>query len=269
MFSTADIIDILSSDLEVLSREQDDLVADSNMYLSRLRDYLVESQNHIRFLESSLPPEPDTPSYFEVVGSSLGKECGITSVLSLVLEVPKVRAQAHKIPKRNRKYVARAYHCFYVSAGMTLPKQSMYPVAPRRPSSPYLPRRWGKMNSPSYLAKGVAFSKHIIVVDATLPLHPFFVDILASFGIAPLQLPSMAYVMLTCFAISFKGESDGYAPSTGASLKGQLCDEMNLGGFGYASIVSFDAFNAQHLFQDSFDPTKDFPQQSFDLDEFS
>uniref|UniRef100_A0A803P576 Uncharacterized protein n=1 Tax=Cannabis sativa TaxID=3483 RepID=A0A803P576_CANSA len=66
--------------LSVLSGEQHDLVVNSCVYLSRLRASLVESQHHLGFLESSLPPMPDIPSSFEAVEPPMGEERVVTSI---------------------------------------------------------------------------------------------------------------------------------------------------------------------------------------------
>uniref|UniRef100_A0A803QDK3 Uncharacterized protein n=1 Tax=Cannabis sativa TaxID=3483 RepID=A0A803QDK3_CANSA len=45
---------------------------------------------------------------------------------------------------------------------------------------------------------------------ATFPLHPFFVEVLAYFGLSPLQLSLVGYTIMTCFAIAFKGVDDRF-----------------------------------------------------------
>uniref|UniRef100_A0A803PB44 Transposase (putative) gypsy type domain-containing protein n=1 Tax=Cannabis sativa TaxID=3483 RepID=A0A803PB44_CANSA len=58
----------------------------------------------------------------------------------------------------------------------------------------------------------VAFSESILEAGVAWLLHPFFVEILDYFGIAPLQLTPNGWIILTCFYIAFK-EAVGRAPT--------------------------------------------------------
>uniref|UniRef100_A0A803QD00 Transposase (putative) gypsy type domain-containing protein n=1 Tax=Cannabis sativa TaxID=3483 RepID=A0A803QD00_CANSA len=57
----------------------------------------------------------------------------------------------------------------------------------------------------------VSFNDQLLTCGATLPLHPFLIAVSTYFGIAPLQLAPICYIILSSFAIAFKW-ANGHFP---------------------------------------------------------
>uniref|UniRef100_A0A803QDK2 Uncharacterized protein n=1 Tax=Cannabis sativa TaxID=3483 RepID=A0A803QDK2_CANSA len=64
-------------------------------------------------------------------------------------------------------------------------------------------------------------------------------------------------------------EPDGNPPSSDVGLDNQAPEEMNLGGSGYASNVSFDGFNIQEIFQNPFGSSKGPSHPSYGPNDFA